>query len=64
MEYDPITEHIAAMVAHLGEHPKRAVYMAVKELYRLDTTNNHDTTLSALPQGENGNLQKQKGKRK
>ena len=64
MEYDPITEHIAAMVAHLGEHPKRAVYMVVKELYRMDTTNNHDTTLSSLPQGENGNLQKQKGKRK
>lgn len=64
MEYDPITEHIASMVAHLGEHPKRAVYMVVKELYRLDTTNNHDTTLSTLPQGENGNLQKQKGKRK
>lgn len=64
MEYDPITEHIAAMVAHLGEHPKRAVYMVVKELYRLYTTMYDDTTLSALPQGENGNLQKQKGKRK
>lgn len=64
MEYDPITDHIAAMVAHLGEHPKRAVYMVVKELYRLDTTNCNDNILSPPPQGENGKLQKQKGKRK
>lgn len=39
MEYSPITTHIAAMLEHLGEEPTRAVYMVVKELYRLETAN-------------------------
>lgn len=39
MEYSPITTHIAAMLDHLGEEPTRAVYMVVKELYRLETAN-------------------------
>ena len=64
MAYDPITEHIATMVAHLGEHPKRAVYMVVRELYRLDATVDNDTTLLTMPQGKKGNLQKQSVKKK
>lgn len=52
MEYDPITAHIAAMVAHLGEHPKRAVYMVVKELYRLDTADCNHTIKSNIKRGK------------
>lgn len=35
MDRHPVTEHIAAMVDKLGDDPRRAVYMIVKELYRL-----------------------------
>lgn len=56
MQYSPITTHIAAMVERLGEHPRRAVYMVVEALYRLDTANNDSTTESEIPQGQTGKI--------
>lgn len=35
MDLKPVTVHIAAMVDKLEDDPVRAVYMTVKELYRL-----------------------------
>lgn len=35
MEFDPITNHIAAMLNRMDDNPRRAVYMVVKELYHL-----------------------------
>lgn len=51
MEYSPITTHIAAMLERLGDSPRRAVYMVVKELYRMDTNTVNNTISEPCNQG-------------
>lgn len=48
-----ITEHIAFMLDSMGDNPRRAVYMVVKELYRSTTNPHHCNTEMQFPQ-ENG----------